>query len=97
MAKHVNLLLVFVKEHVGKSFERFFDIPALHCAGFEELEANLLCERLAVASVNLLPALEVRFIRNYDTREVLSVVLCLDLVVPRAQQLERVRVGYIVD
>jgi hypothetical protein len=88
VAKHVNLLLVFVEEHAGKGFERFFDILALHGTSLEELEADLLCERLSVARINLLPAFEVRFVGDHDTGEVLSVVLGLNLIVPRAQQLE---------
>lgn len=84
MAKHVNLLLVFVKEHACKGFERFFNIFALHCTSLEELKADLLCERLSVARVNLLPALEVRFVGDNDTCKVLTVVLGLNLIVPRA-------------
>lgn len=80
--KSINLLLVSVKKHTCKSFERLFNMFALHCAYLKEFKTNLVRESLAIMSVNLLSAFKICFVCNYNSCKLFTTILSFNLVVP---------------
>lgn len=92
----LNTLLEFVLEHAGECLERFLYTFALHCRALEEFKADRVCEAAPILGVNSRALVQVALVSDHDALELAAQILLLDAVVPLAEQVEAVGVGYVV-
>ena len=82
---------------MGESLEWFLDSFTLKRADLKEIKSDCLSKGQAVLWSYLGSVLEINFIGNDYTGEVLSIVLLLHTLVPLSKEVEGVWVGNIVN
>lgn len=97
MLERVNLLLILSEEHVGKAVERLFYVAPLQRRYLEKLKSYAFSECHAVLWSHCHSILKINLIGDDNASKVPAWILLLDAFQPLPQQVECVRVGYVID